>query len=194
MGVHDARRSLAVTFTKKAAGELRGRLAGLGAGQVTTATFHSAALRQLTHFWPQVIGGEPWQVMASKAKVVAEAASRAGITPDTAVVRDLAAEIEWAKVREIAPEAFEQASAQSHRSMPSSLMPKDVADVWRAYEDIKQQRAVIDFEDVLLLTVGMLADRPDIASQIHERYRWFTVDEFQDVNPEIGRASCRERV
>ena len=182
-GVHDARRSLAVTFTKKAAGELRGRLAGLGAGQVTTATFHSAALRQLTHFWPQVIGGEPWQVMASKAKVVAEAASRAGITPDTAVVRDLAAEIEWAKVREIAPEAFEQASAQSHRSMPSSLMPKDVADVWRAYEDIKQQRAVIDFEDVLLLTVGMLADRPDIASQIRERYRWFTVDEFQDVNP-----------
>lgn len=182
-GVHDPRRSLAVTFTKKAAGELRSRLGALGAGQVTTATFHSAALRQLTHFWPQVIGGEPWTVMASKAKAVAEAASRAGVTPDTAVVRDLAAEIEWAKVREIAPEGFEAAATAAQRSMPLSLLPKGVADVWRAYEDIKQQRAQIDFEDVLLLTVGMLTDRPDIASQIHERYRWFTVDEFQDVNP-----------
>lgn len=182
-GAHDPRRSLAVTFTKKAAGELRGRLAGLGAGQVTAATFHSAALRQLTHFWPQVIGGEPWQIMPSKAKVIAEAASRAGITPDTATVRDLAAEIEWAKVREIAPDSFESVSLQMQRTMPSSLLPKDVVDVWRAYEDIKQQKAVIDFEDVLVLTVGMLADRPDIASQIHQRYRWFTVDEFQDVNP-----------
>lgn len=182
-GAHDPRRSLAVTFTKKAAGELRGRLAALGAGQVTAATFHSAALRQLTHFWPQVIGGEPWSVLASKAKVVAEAASRVGITPETAVVRDLAAEIEWAKVREIAPDTFEREVLSVHRAMPSSLLPKDIVDVWRAYEDIKQQRAVIDFEDVLLLTVGMLADRPDIAREVHERYRWFTVDEFQDVNP-----------
>lgn len=182
-GVHDPRRSLAVTFTKKAAGELRGRLAGLGAGNVTASTFHSAALRQLTHFWPQVIGGEPWTVLASKAKVIAEAASRVGVTPETAVVRDLAAEIEWAKVREISPETFEREVLQAHRAMPSSLMPKDIVDVWRTYEGIKQQRAVIDFEDVLLLTVGMLADRPDIATQIHERYRWFTVDEFQDVNP-----------
>ena len=181
--IHDPRRSLAVTFTKKAAGELRGRLAALGAGQVTTATFHSAALRQLTHFWPQVIGGEPWSILPSKAKVVAEAASRVGITPETAVVRDLAAEIEWAKVREIAPDSFEQEILHVHRAMPSSLLPKDIVDVWRAYEDLKQQRAVIDFEDVLLLTVGMLADRPDIATQIHQRYRWFTVDEFQDVNP-----------
>lgn len=180
-GVHDPRRSLAVTFTKKAAGELRGRLAGLGAGQVTTATFHSAALRQLTHFWPDAIGGEPWSILASKAKVVAEAASRVGLTPDTATVRDLAAEIEWAKVREISPDTFLAASVQ--RSMPSSLLPQNVLDVWRAYEDLKQQRAVIDFEDVLLLTVGMLTDRPDIATQIQQRYRWFTVDEFQDVNP-----------
>lgn len=180
-GAHDPARSLAVTFTKKAAGELRGRLAGLGAGQVTTATFHSAALRQLTHFWPDAIGGEPWSILASKAKVVAEAASRVGLTPETAVVRDLAAEIEWAKVREIAPTSFLDAAAK--RAMPAAVLPQDVVDVWRAYEDIKQQRAVIDFEDVLLLTVGMLTDRPDIATKVRERYRWFTVDEFQDVNP-----------
>lgn len=183
LGVHDPRRSLAVTFTKKAAGELRSRLAALGAGQVSTATFHSAALRQLTHFWPQVIGGEPWGILASKAKVVAEAASRVGVGTETALIRDLAAEIEWAKVRELAPDGFAQAVIDAQRVMPASLLPQAVSDVWRAYEDLKQQRAVIDFEDVLLLTVGMLADRPDIASQVHERYRWFTVDEFQDVNP-----------
>lgn len=182
-GVHDPRRSLAVTFTKKAAGELRSRLAALGAGQVSTSTFHSAALRQLSHFWPQVIGGEPWGVLASKAKVVAEAASRAGVSTDTAVIRDLAAEIEWAKVRELSPDLFAQAVVDTNRVMPAALLPHVVADVWRAYEDLKQQRATIDFEDVLLLTVGMLADRPDIASQVRERYRWFTVDEFQDVNP-----------
>lgn len=182
-GVHDPRRSLAVTFTKKAAGELRGRLAALGAGQVTAATFHSAALRQLTHFWPQVIGGEPWAILPSKAKVVAEAASRVGITPETAVVRDLAAEIEWAKVREASPDSFEATATAAQRAMPAAFAARDVANVWRAYEELKQQRAAIDFEDVLLLTVGMLSDRPDVASQIQERYRWFTVDEFQDVNP-----------
>lgn len=180
-GEHDPMRSLAVTFTTKAAGELRSRLAQLGARQVTASTFHAAALRQLRHFWPQVIGGEPWQVQASKARLVAEATSRVGVRANTTLLRDLAAEIEWAKVRELTPAGYPAAALAEGRAAP--IDARELAEVWSAYEDLKQQRAVIDFEDVLLLTVGMLADRPEIASQVQQRYRWFTVDEFQDVNP-----------
>lgn len=180
-GAHDPRRSLAVTFTTKAAGELRSRLATLGAQHVTASTFHAAALRQLRHFWPTVVGGEPWQIQPSKAKLVAEAAARSGNAVSHSELRDLAADIEWAKVREVTPSAFATAAAAAGRS--TAIDARDVATVWEAYEDLKHQRAVIDFEDVLLLTVGMLADRPDVASSVRERYRWFTVDEFQDVNP-----------
>ena len=181
IGAHDPRRSLAVTFTTKAAGELRARLAQLGAPQVTANTFHAAALRQLRFFWGQAIGGEPWQIQASKSRLVAEAATRVGLATGGPMLRDLAADIEWAKVRELTPEGFATAIAATGR-VPAAEA-REVAEVWRAYEDVKHQRAVIDFEDVLLLTVGMLADRPDIATQVRDRYRWFTVDEFQDVNP-----------
>mgnify|MGYP006270007419 CR=1 FL=1 len=180
-GTHDPRRSLAVTFTTKAAGELRARLGALGANHVTASTFHAAALRQLRHFWPQVIGGEPWQIQASKARLVSEAVTRVGLHISQAELRDIAADIEWAKVRQSTPEQFATDVIAAGRT--PALDARDVSSVWEAYEDLKQQRAVIDFEDVLLLTVGMLADRPDIASAVHERYRWFTVDEFQDVNP-----------
>ncbi len=185
IGEHDPTRSLAVTFTTKAAGELRARLAQLGAQQVTASTFHAAALRQLRHFWPQVIGGEPWQVQASKARLVAEAASRVGVHANSSLLRDLAAEIEWAKVRELTPSGYSSAILAAGREAP--IDARELADLWSAYEDLKQQHAVIDFEDVLLLTVGMLADRPEIASQVQKRYRWFTVDEFQDVNPAQNR-------
>ena len=50
---------LAVTFTARAAGELRARLASLGVGGVQARTFHAAALRQLSYFWPQTVGGSP---------------------------------------------------------------------------------------------------------------------------------------
>lgn len=184
-GTHDPTRSLAVTFTTKAAGELRARLAQLGARQVSASTFHAAALRQLRYFWPAVIGGEPWQVQASKARFVAEATSRVGVSANSSMLRDLAAEIEWAKVRELTPAGYSAAVLAEGRTPP--IDARELAEVWSAYEDLKQQRAVIDFEDVLLLTVGMLADRPEIASQVQQRYRWFTVDEFQDVNPVQNR-------
>ncbi len=180
-GAHDPRQSLAVTFTTKAAGELRGRLAALGAGQVAASTFHAAALRQLRHFWPTVVGGEPWPIQASKARLVAEAAARVGLGAGAPMLRDLAGDIEWAKVREVTPAGFATAAAAAGRITAADA--REVAELWTAYEDIKHQRAVIDFEDVLLLTVGMLSDRPDIADEVRKRYRWFTVDEFQDVNP-----------
>ncbi|HVQ87095.1 MAG TPA: UvrD-helicase domain-containing protein, partial [Actinomycetes bacterium] len=81
---------LAVTFTARAAGELRTRLRGLGVDGVQARTFHSSALRQLRYFWPQVVGGQPPSVIGAKASLVAESASRCRLRPDRATIRDIA--------------------------------------------------------------------------------------------------------
>ncbi len=178
---HDARRTLAVTFTTRAAGEMRSRLRGLGVEGVQVRTFHSAALRQLRYFWPRLGGGEFPELLPSKAKIVAEAASRCKIPTDSATVRDLAADLEWAKVNFlVGPAAAERATALS-RTLSVDAMA--FGQLQSAYEDAKARRGLIDFEDVLLVTAGALADRPDIADEIRAAYRWFTVDEYQDVNP-----------
>ena len=182
-GEVDPRRVLAVTFTTRAAGELRGRLRGLGVEHVAARTFHSAALRQLRYFWPSVVGGEPPTVVSHKAALLAESASRCRIRLDRSALRDLASEVEWAKVSRIAPEAYAAASEPAHRVMPSDLSADDVARLYRAYEDVKRGRALIDFEDVLVLTAAMLADDDAMARQVRASYAHFLVDEFQDVSP-----------
>ncbi|MGQ0625158.1 MAG: ATP-dependent DNA helicase UvrD2 [Sporichthyaceae bacterium] len=173
---------LAVTFTTRAAGEMRGRRRALGAGGVQARTFHSAALRQLRFFWPTAIGGEMPRIEASKAPLVAAAASRLGVRPGQAEVRDLAAEIEWSKVCQIAPADYARAAAAGSRTPPAALTPARMAELYGLYEDVKRTRGVIDMEDILLLTVGTLAD-PDIAEQVRRQYRTFVVDEYQDVSP-----------
>ncbi|MFC5380629.1 ATP-dependent DNA helicase UvrD2 [Aquipuribacter nitratireducens] len=173
---------LAVTFTARAAGEMRERLRRLGTPRVVARTFHAAALRQLQHFWPAVVGGPPPALLEHKAAVVAEAASRLGIRPDRAVVRDLSAELEWAKVSLLTPASYASAAQRLGRGEVAGQEPAVVARVLEAYEDAKTARGVIDFEDVLLLTVAMLRERDDVARQVRSRYRWFTVDEYQDVS------------
>jgi len=179
----DPRRVLAVTFTTRAAGELRGRLRRLGVEHVAARTFHSAALRQLRYFWPSVVGGELPTVLSHKAALLAEAASRCRVRLDRSALRDLASEVEWAKVSRVAPEAYAAASATARRVMPSDLTADDVARLYRAYEDVKRGRALIDFEDVLVLTAAMLADDDAMARQVRASYAHFLVDEFQDVSP-----------
>jgi len=179
-GQHDPRRTLAVTFTTRAAGEMRTRLRGLGVDGVQVRTFHAAALRQLRYFWPRLSGGTFPELLPSKARIVAEAAHRCGLPTDTATVRDLSADLEWAKVNFLIGPAIGSAAAAANRVL--SLDAGDVARVQSSYEEIKLSRGVIDFEDVLLVTEGALADRPDIADEVRKAYRWFTVDEFQDVN------------
>lgn len=172
---------LAVTFTNRAAGEMRGRLRQLGAGGVQARTFHSAALRQLQYFWPKAVGGEVPRLLERKIQLVAEAAARCRIRLDRNELRDVTSEIEWAKVTQTVPADYPAAVAKSLRDAPRD--PAEIGQIYALYEQLKRDRSVIDFEDVLLLTVGILQDRHDIADQIRRQYQHFVVDEYQDVSP-----------
>lgn len=184
-GVHAGRyvpqQVLAVTFTARAAGEMRTRLRDLGVGGVQARTFHSAALRQLQYFWPQAVGGPLPELVAHKAPLVGAAASRLRLQVDRAAVRDLSAEIEWAKVSMVDPDDYPAAAQRASRSV-GGFDALTVARLLRGYEELKTDRGVIDFEDVLLLTAGVLEDRPDIAATVRGQYRQFVVDEYQDVS------------
>jgi DNA helicase-2/ATP-dependent DNA helicase PcrA len=186
-GVLDPRHVLAVTFTTRAAGELRARLrqlAGAAGGEldeVTARTFHSAALRQLVHFWPRTVGGRPPAVLDSKLALLAEAARGLGIPAGPAELRDTASEIEWAKAGQIRADGYAAASAAAGRTAP--LGGEATADVFAAYERLRRERHLADFESVLELTAGILAGHRWAAAEVSSRYRYFVVDEFQDVNP-----------
>ena len=182
-GAYQATQVLAVTFTARAAGEMRSRLADLGVPGVQARTFHAAALRQLTYFWPTAIGGRRPDIQAHKAPLVGAAARRLGLPTDRATVRDLAAEVEWAKVTMTLPEDYAQAAVAAGRTGVAGQETATVAQVLSLYEEAKSERGVIDFEDVLLLTIGILLDREDVAAQVRGQYKHFVVDEYQDVSP-----------
>ncbi|MFD9371495.1 ATP-dependent DNA helicase UvrD2 [Streptomyces sp. NPDC060020] len=172
---------LAVTFTNRAAGEMRGRLRALGAGGVQARTFHSAALRQLQYFWPKAVGGDVPRLLERKIQLVAEAGARCRIRLDRGELRDVTGEIEWAKVTQTVPADYPGAALKSGREAPRDMA--EIAQIYGTYEQLKRDRGMIDFEDVLLLTVGILQDRHDIAEQIRAQYQHFVVDEYQDVSP-----------
>ena len=172
---------LAVTFTTRAAGEMRGRLRELGAQGVQARTFHSAALRQARYFWPRAYGQELPPIVDSKLRYVAEAASRCRVPADLAGRKDLASEIEWAKVSNVRPDDYERVADQAGRQ--PTYDPPTVARVFAAYEQVRRDRGFIDLEDVLLCTVALLADQPSVARAVREQYRHFVVDEYQDVSP-----------
>ncbi|MGH3681102.1 MAG: ATP-dependent helicase, partial [Natronosporangium sp.] len=173
---------LAVTFTARAAGQLRERLAQLGAAGVVARTFHAAALRQVRYFAPRLLAGQPMpEVVESKARLVTLAAARAGLRADRTAARDLAGEIEWAKSNLVEPGDYPAAAAKATRETPYDAAT--VAEVFTAYEDLKRSRGVIDFEDMLRAAVWGIEEHPDVADQIRAQYRHFVVDEYQDVNP-----------
>ncbi len=182
VGAFDPTNVLAVTFTQRAAFEMRHRLAQLGVPKAQARTFHSAALRQLRHFWPTVVGGPLPDVIPHKASLVAASAARLGITIDRTNVRDIAAEVEWAKVSMIDAAHYASRVARLRRDVPAGLDAGDMARLLDVYEDAKNERGVIDFEDILIYLCGMLQERADVASIVRKQYRSFVVDEFQDVN------------
>lgn len=170
---------MALTFTNRAAGELRTRLRGLGAAGVPARTFHAAALAQLSHFWPRVAGGPAPQILGAKGRLLGQLADELRLRIDTAVLRDVAAEIEWRKVSGKSIAQY----ATAGRPLPPGLDLDRMIALHEGYERIKDERRRIDFEDVLLATAGMLAEEPWVADEVRSQYRVFVVDEFQDVSP-----------
>ncbi|MBF4993710.1 ATP-dependent DNA helicase UvrD2 [Arthrobacter gandavensis] len=180
-GLYKPQQVLAVTFTARAAAEMRTRLRDLGAGGVQAKTFHAAALKQLQYFWPQTVGGPLPGLLDHKAQLIAEAARRLRLSTDRAAIRDVAAEIEWAKVSMLTPDSYVRAAAG--RDAPAGFDLTTVSRIFQSYEDVKVDRNVIDFEDVLLIIVGILQEDARVAATVRDQYRHFVVDEYQDVSP-----------
>jgi DNA helicase-2/ATP-dependent DNA helicase PcrA len=182
----DPSKVLALTFTARAAGEMRTRLRSLGVPTVAARTVHSAALKQLIYFWPTVFGGRTPDLMNSKTPFLTEAVNRADLTGDIRItsretMRDIATEIEWAKVSQVAPiDYLDQVNA---RQMKPRVKAEHIAAIYVAYESLKKQELAIDFEDVLLLTSAMLEEERTVRERVQDQYRYFTVDEYQDISP-----------
>ena len=181
-GVYNPSEVLAVTFTTRAAGEMRTRLRALGAGGVQARTFHSAALRQARYFWPRVYGGELPVLTESKLAMMGNAARRNRVDIDQATLRDLAGEVEWAKVSNVRPDDYAAVATARGRSV-NGYDAATVARVFATYEDVKRDQGRMDMEDVLLCAAALLTEDERVAAQVRRQYRHFVVDEFQDVSP-----------
>lgn len=173
-------RVMALTYTNRAAGELRARLRGLGVHSVNAKTFHAAAVSQLEYFWRDFFGIEAPRVLDSKSRTIGQAAEALKIRLDANTIRDLAAEIEWRKYSMLSLEQY--LDQISTRPVIQGLAPIRSYEIQVAYEDAKVKAKQIDWEDVLLLCTGMLKSEPRALAHVHQQYRFFTVDEYQDIS------------
>ena len=186
IGTMDPQKVLALTFTAKAAGEMRARLRSLGVPQVAARTIHSAALKQLLYFWPSVFGGRTPDLITTKTGFLTEAINRAGLSEairatNRELMRDIASEIEWAKVSQVAPSDY--IDEISKRMQKPRVLPEQMVQIYTAYETVKKQELAIDFEDVLLLCAAMLEEEREVRERVQDQYRYFTIDEYQDISP-----------
>ncbi|MDQ3407906.1 MAG: ATP-dependent DNA helicase UvrD2 [Chloroflexota bacterium] len=179
-GAVDPNRVLLVTFTEKAAREMVERVRQLGLPSVAARTFHAAALAQLRYYWPlRHEGAQLPEILSDKFRIVAPLARRLPGGYRYTPAKDLIDEIEWAKSRRISPDDYARAAA--HRSPPTTV---DLfVGVYRDYERAKARQGLIDFDDLLVLTVELLETDEEVARQVRGRYSWFSVDEYQDTSP-----------
>ena len=173
-GAFRADEILAVTFTDKAAGELRARLEALGAPGVAARTFHAAALGQLHQYGPERVG----KIVSSKALPLRRIANSLPGAYRFRPAGDLATEIEWAKNRRIPPARYRAELGDHEPPIPADLMHR----VYRQYEERKAAASYVDFEDLLELAIQLYSEDDAALALVRERYRAFTVDEYQDVN------------
>src|ERR687898_325213 len=172
---------LVVTFTDKAANEMRERLAALGFPGVQAQTFHAAAFRQLRYFWSRLSDSRLPEVLASKAPMLAPLQRSLPGGYKFTAVKDLADELEWAKARRLDPSTYQVTVEAMGRTPP---VPGDLfAGLFRRYERAKERAGRIDFEDMLVRMLEGFETREDVAEEFRGQYRWFSVDEYQDTNP-----------
>ena len=175
-GDADESHVLALTFTRKAAGEMRDRVRALGLrGGVAAGTFHGVAFAQLRSRWADE-GRAPPALLARKARLLGGVVSGTPVT-----VAQLAGEIEWAKARLVGPDGYAEAAAAARRRPPTAA--DRVAELYRAYEEEKRRARMVDFDDLLRLCAHLLETDRAFAAAQRWRFRHLFVDEFQDVNP-----------
>jgi DNA helicase II / ATP-dependent DNA helicase PcrA len=171
---------LALTYTNKAAGELRARLRALGIYSANAKTFHSAALAQLEYFFRTLYGTTPPRIQESKARTIATAATELKIKLDPNTIRDLASEIEWRKYSLL---SLEEYATQVGLRPVAGLAPNKNLEIQELYEKLNLKNKQMDWEDVILLCSGMLRAEPRALAHFQQQYRFFTVDEYQDISP-----------
>ena len=179
-GRYEPHRTLAVSFTTRAAAQLHARLSSLGAAEVAVRTFHSAALRQLRHFWADAVGGPLPRIEGNRSALLTAAAEALDHPHDRDTLTLLQTELDWLKARGLTADDY--AGAAADRAL-AGHDPAALAAVLGQYEQVKTQQGVMDFDDVLLVTIGLLGSRSDIRESVRRAFRWITVDEYQDVSP-----------
>lgn len=182
-GTADGARVLALTFTRKAAGELRSRLGSLGVREpIAAGTFHAVAYAQLRRRWADR-GERPPVLLERKARLLAPLLPRARVGKASATIQaaDLAAEIEWAKARLVPPASYEAEVEASGRRPP--VPAATMAALYARYENDKRRKGLVDFDDLLVVCAVALHDDAEFAAAQRWRFRHLFVDEFQDVNP-----------
>lgn len=176
-GAYAANRVFALSYTNRAAAELRSRLRSLGARDVAVRTFHSAALAQLQFFWPQLTDSFAPKLVTNKAPLIQEVLEQMSIQPTAQMKAGLQAEVELIRY---SMQSVEAHVAKSEGQL--SLGPEQFVDFFQGFEALKQKRKIIDWEDALLLCVGLLRDQPRMLAHVQQQYRFFTVDEYQDIS------------
>ncbi|MCW2949584.1 MAG: UvrD/REP helicase [Thermoleophilia bacterium] len=181
-GTFAARDLLAVTFTDKAAGELRQRLASLGVRGVEARTFHGAARWMLGVLWPHYRGTAMPELMPHKIMLLDDIARQLPAPDCFRPRRELAQEIEWAKNRRISPESYLAELDRTGHEQPLRS-PERMQSAYARYEATKRAAGAWDFEDLLWQLADLLDEHPEAAARLRARFRAITVDEYQDVNP-----------